>query len=197
MKFNDKAFQESIRNFTSDASSSAAQKAIEFGKQHNAQVRKDWPIIEMNIKRKALRAAFDQHKELREKLLHTGNAVLVYATADDTLYGAGQDYKGKNWYGRMLMALRDDLRKQPTSYKPQATNHSRAQAKNISTASKQAAPAAQASAVPTASASFSQTAAAFAAIQAPAATQPATQVMPQAASIKTTSSTSKTCNRAA
>ncbi len=173
MKFTDSALQETIRNFTSDALGSAAHKALEFAHTHQAQVRKDWPTTNLNIKRKALRAAFDQHRELREKLLNTGNAVLVYATTDahDTLYGTGTDYKGKNWYGRLLMALRDDLRKQSTSYKHQTiTPESRAKNKQATTTQATSSPTQASSAL----SSLTQAASAIAAIPAPAATQSAT-----------------------
>ena len=60
---------------------------------------------------------FDQHAELRQQLLDTGDARIVFM-CDDGFLGSGGDakelsesrtYRGKNWLGKSLMNLRNKL----------------------------------------------------------------------------------------
>ena len=64
---------------------------------------------------------FMQNRELRDQLTATGNALLVEAAPDDTVWGiglAGDDerarskasWRGKNWQGYVLTLLREDVR---------------------------------------------------------------------------------------
>jgi ribA/ribD-fused uncharacterized protein len=69
----------------------------------------DWAQIKFDRMRAVLRAKFDQHADLRELLLSTGNARLVEAgtvnNAVNRLWGE-VDGKGENMLGVMLMELR-------------------------------------------------------------------------------------------
>lgn len=60
----------------------------------------------------ALYAKFTQHPELRELLLSTGVADLIYAEASDPVWGEGPLGQGMNHLGRALMALRERLRQE-------------------------------------------------------------------------------------
>lgn len=60
-------------------------------------------------------AKFSQHTELRQQLIDTGNARIVFVCASDSFLGSGCDaetlsqegsYRGKNWLGKSLMKLR-------------------------------------------------------------------------------------------
>ena len=59
--------------------------------------------------RKALRAKFEQHAELRALLLATAPAKLVEHTENDAYWGDGGNGKGKNRLGYLLMELREQL----------------------------------------------------------------------------------------
>ncbi|PVU56329.1 swarming motility protein YbiA [Enterobacter sp. HN503E2II] len=59
--------------------------------------------------RKALRAKFEQHAELRALLLATAHAKLVEHTENDAYWGDGGNGKGKNRLGYLLMELREQL----------------------------------------------------------------------------------------
>jgi ribA/ribD-fused uncharacterized protein len=69
----------------------------------------DWAQVKFDRMRAVLRAKFDQHADLRELLLSTGNARLVEAgsvnNAVNRLWGE-VDGKGENMLGVMLMELR-------------------------------------------------------------------------------------------
>lgn len=74
----------------------------------------EWALIKFDRMRAVLRAKFDQHSDLRELLLSTGNARLVEAgtvnNAVNRLWGEVEG-KGENMLGVMLMELRTEYRK--------------------------------------------------------------------------------------
>ncbi len=64
---------------------------------------------------------FMQNRELRDALIATGNALLVEAAPDDTVWGIGlaadderaqakETWRGRNWLGYVLTLLREDVR---------------------------------------------------------------------------------------
>lgn len=57
---------------------------------------------------KAIRAKVEQHSEVKEILLSTGNAILVERTEKDNYWGDGGDGSGKNRLGKILMKVRDE-----------------------------------------------------------------------------------------
>jgi ribA/ribD-fused uncharacterized protein len=73
------------------------------------KLRKDWESIKVKVMRVALRAKFTQHKDLKDLLLSTGDAVIHEDAPKDAVWGwmggSGQDLLGK-----LLMELRDELR---------------------------------------------------------------------------------------
>ncbi|KWI57497.1 NADAR family protein [Burkholderia pseudomallei] len=85
----------------------------------------NWAQIKFDRMRAVLRAKFDQHADLRELLLSTGNARLVESgtvnNAVNRLWGE-VDGKGENMLGVMLMELRASYtQEQPTRVaKPKA-----------------------------------------------------------------------------
>jgi len=78
-------------------------------------LRKDWPKVKEEVMYTALQAKFTQHQDLREKLLATGNAVLVEHTNKDSYWGDGGNGSGLNRLGALLVQLRETLRKTPNS----------------------------------------------------------------------------------
>ena len=63
------------------------------------------------VMREAVDAKFRQHEDLRALLLGTGDAKLVEHTDNDDFWGDGGDGSGRNELGRILMAVRDALRR--------------------------------------------------------------------------------------
>lgn len=86
--------------------------AAHLGRDRTRPLRPDWPDIRLEVMREALRAKFSQRRSLREQLLATGSARLVERTRRDAYWGDGGDGHGQNHLGRLLMQLRDQLRKE-------------------------------------------------------------------------------------
>lgn len=59
-----------------------------------------------------LRCKFNSHKELKERLLQTGEKPIVEHYAGDLYWSNGGDGSGKNRMGVLLMKLRDEFRKE-------------------------------------------------------------------------------------
>eukprot|EP00698_Gefionella_okellyi_P021827 TRINITY_DN7148_c0_g1_i3.p1 TRINITY_DN7148_c0_g1~~TRINITY_DN7148_c0_g1_i3.p1 ORF type:complete len:187 (+),score=25.50 TRINITY_DN7148_c0_g1_i3:81-641(+) len=60
--------------------------------------RADWEHVRDDVMRRALRAKFTQHDDLRALLLASGKAKLSEHTQQDTYWGDGGDGSGKNMY---------------------------------------------------------------------------------------------------
>ncbi|MBW6086680.1 DUF1768 domain-containing protein [Escherichia coli] len=103
-KFLDEKYREEIRRVSSP-----------YGRRtHGALIVlslcvKNWESVKEQVMRKALRAKFEQHAELRALLLATAPAKLVEHTENDAYWGDGGHGKGKNRLGYLLMELREQL----------------------------------------------------------------------------------------
>jgi N-glycosidase YbiA len=74
--------------------------------------RADWDAVKDRTMHDALLAKFTQHAHLRSLLLQTGDALLVEHTQNDHYWADGGDGSGQNMLGRILMAVRAELRAQ-------------------------------------------------------------------------------------
>lgn len=73
-------------------------------------VRTEWNVIKVERMRAVLAAKFDQHPDLRERLLATGDATLIEVSKTDPFWGIGAKGTGKNTLGLLLMELRERVR---------------------------------------------------------------------------------------
>jgi predicted NAD-dependent protein-ADP-ribosyltransferase YbiA (DUF1768 family) len=64
----------------------------------------------MDVMRRAVRAKFDAHADIREILLATGDEELIEETTQDTYWGCGTNRTGKNMLGKILVEIREALR---------------------------------------------------------------------------------------
>lgn len=73
-------------------------------------LREDWEHVKVTIMAALLRIKFAD-PELRRKLLETGDALLVEGNSwGDNFWGVHKGSRdGKNYLGRLLMLIRDDL----------------------------------------------------------------------------------------
>jgi len=80
------------------------------GRAHTRPLRPDWEEVKDGIMREAVFAKFNQHPELCELLLSTGDEEIVEKTTRDYYWGCGTDGTGRNMLGRILMEVRQELR---------------------------------------------------------------------------------------
>lgn len=73
-------------------------------------LRKDWESVKVNVMRYAVLSKFWENEDIREKLLDTGDAVLVEHTDRDSYWGDGGNGSGRNMLGRILMEVRTVLK---------------------------------------------------------------------------------------
>lgn len=84
--------------------------AAQMGRRRDLPFRADWETVKDDVMRRALRAKFTHHPELRALLMGTGEAEIVEHTANDSYWADGGDGSGRNRLGELLMELRDFLR---------------------------------------------------------------------------------------
>ena len=84
--------------------------AAAMGRDRSLPLRPDWNRVKDDVMRRAVRAKFDAHPDLRSLLLSTGDEELIEETTTDTYWGCGTDRTGKNMLGIILMETRGKLR---------------------------------------------------------------------------------------
>jgi len=91
----------------------AKSLAREFGKKYR---RHDWAKIKEDVMLEGLRAKFEQHPDLRDKLLSSEDRILVEHTDQDVYWGDGGTHgKGRNRLGQLLMQIRSEISKRSSS----------------------------------------------------------------------------------
>jgi ribA/ribD-fused uncharacterized protein len=80
----------------------------------------DWEGRKLRVMKELVRKKFTSNGELKEKLLETGNALLIEGnTWGDEFWGVNLrkpdpnspwGYKGENWLGKILMEVREELK---------------------------------------------------------------------------------------
>ena len=72
---------------------------------------KDWSEIKIDRMYNVLKAKFSD-RELMYKLLDTGDSILIEDSKSDAFWGIGKNQKGKNMLGKLLMKVREEIRKE-------------------------------------------------------------------------------------
>lgn len=75
-------------------------------------LRSDWNEVRLNVMEEVVRCKFTQHPELAQRLLDTGDALLMEGNRwRDTFWGVSTATgKGQNHLGKILMKIREELR---------------------------------------------------------------------------------------
>jgi len=89
-------------------------EAAALGRNRKLPLRPDWESVKDQVMLEVVRAKFTQHEDLKAILLGTGDAVLVEHTTNDSYWADGGDGSGKNMLGRILMQVREELRREGT-----------------------------------------------------------------------------------
>jgi ribA/ribD-fused uncharacterized protein len=84
--------------------------AARLGRSRKVKIRRDWDSAKDAVMRRVVLAKFEQHDDLRELLLSTGDEKLVEATTEDEYWGRGTRGSGKNRLGQILVEVRATLR---------------------------------------------------------------------------------------
>lgn len=86
----------------------AKVRATALSKQYR---RQDWQTVKEAVMLEGLRAKFGQHPDLAERLLLSGDRLLIEQAQNDTYWGDGGDGTGKNRLGHLLMQVRAEVRR--------------------------------------------------------------------------------------
>lgn len=95
--------------------------AKDLGRKVKGYDEKEWAKVRENMMYTAVMAKFASSLELQEKLLDTGNKILVEGTPMDPVWGVmvhwkddrildQRNWKGQNLLGKVLMRVRQDLK---------------------------------------------------------------------------------------
>lgn len=84
--------------------------AKQLGGDRHFPIRPDWEAVKDDLMRRAVRAKFRQHPDIRAVLIGTGDEELIEDAPNDYYWGCGAKGTGKNRLGQVLMEVRDALR---------------------------------------------------------------------------------------
>jgi len=100
----EKANNYTIRNWIINAPS--PYLAMKAGRSlRKKEMTRDWDRKKILVMKKGLRAKFTQNEELKRMLIDTEDAILHEDSPTDMFWGI----KGKDWLGKLLMEIRDEL----------------------------------------------------------------------------------------
>ncbi|MCC7447236.1 MAG: NADAR family protein [Anaerolineae bacterium] len=88
------------------------KEAAKIGRDDKRPLRTDWEQVKDDVMRRAVLRKFETHADIRAILLSTGDEELVENSPTDRYWGCGKDGTGKNVLGKILVEVRDILRKQ-------------------------------------------------------------------------------------
>ena len=93
------------------ASTPSSAKKLGGQRSGPCQLRPDWEEVKVDLMREILLCKFSQNGELKAVLLSTGDRQLREHTPRDKFWGdGGKKGKGKNMLGKLLMAVREELK---------------------------------------------------------------------------------------
>jgi len=87
-------------------------EAFDYSRTEGFPQRADWYEVRDDVMREVVYAKFTQHPDLKKMLLDTGDDTLVEQSPIDSYWGIGADGKGRNTLGKILMEVRDRIRKE-------------------------------------------------------------------------------------
>lgn len=106
MKFSDFEYQEIIRNSESPAI------ANELGHVRKQKRVKGWKKNRMLMMIRAIYTKCKAYPHIAERLIDTGNDMLMENSQYDYFWGCGRDRLGRNTYGKVLINIRKKLQEE-------------------------------------------------------------------------------------
>jgi ribA/ribD-fused uncharacterized protein len=92
------------------AAAPTPEAAAALGRDRSLTVRADWEDVKRQVMRSAVLEKFLTHLDIQAKLLATGDEILVEDSAKDYYWGCGADHTGHNYLGKILMAVREEIK---------------------------------------------------------------------------------------
>ncbi|MBE9004800.1 NADAR family protein [Fortiea sp. LEGE XX443] len=87
------------------------EEAAALGRCSTRTLRLDWDLVKTQVMREAVLKKFVTHADIREILLATGDETIVENSPTDCFWGCGQDKTGHNHLGKILMSVREEIRR--------------------------------------------------------------------------------------
>jgi ribA/ribD-fused uncharacterized protein len=94
------------------AKETSARKAWKLSQTFKSYQHKDWDTIKVNVMEELCRAKMDQHEDVKQALLSSGD-YLILKDYPDEFWGVGIN-GGKNTMGCIWMKLRDEIKENAT-----------------------------------------------------------------------------------
>ncbi|MEA3300365.1 MAG: NADAR family protein [Pseudomonadota bacterium] len=104
MKFDDPVLRARVRLAPNPAA------AARIARWRFWRVRKDWKKVQLVMMTRGTWIKCHAHPEVAAALLDTGERMIVESSLYDYYWGCGRDQRGHNYYGKMLMDVREKLR---------------------------------------------------------------------------------------
>lgn len=105
-KFDDYTVREMIIN------ADTPKIASNIGRDRQFKIRDNWEEIKQDVMYDAVYYKFKAHSDICQKLLDTGEEEIVEETAKENYWGCGPNKDGQNNYGKILVKVREKLRKE-------------------------------------------------------------------------------------
>lgn len=86
--------------------------AAKMGRDKNKPLRENWEYIKDKIMYEAVIAKFKANEDIKNTLILTKEELIVEATSNDYYWGEGSLGTGKNMLGKILMEVRDTLKRE-------------------------------------------------------------------------------------
>ena len=86
------------------------EAAAALGRCPSRQLRRDWEMVKTQVMAEAVLKKFLTHGDIQEILLKTGHQTLVENSPTDYFWGCGAQKTGQNHLGKILMAVRRQIR---------------------------------------------------------------------------------------
>jgi len=87
------------------------REAKDWANDKSIPIRPDWDATRVEVMYQVCLAKFSEHEDLAQVLLSTGDEELVEDSPIDSFWGRGPNWDGENALGKVLMRVRDALRK--------------------------------------------------------------------------------------
>ncbi|MBZ8183259.1 NADAR family protein [Oscillatoria salina] len=86
------------------------EEAAALGRNPELSLRDDWEQVKKQVMWKGVLTKFLTHRDIQKILLSTGDEIIVEDSPKDYYWGCGQNRTGMNELGKILMAVRAEIR---------------------------------------------------------------------------------------